>query len=279
MAPLTDWIGRSEERRDHLAVQPCRFMQATLGHEPTLAKGDALPQLWHWLYFLEAKPLHQLGRDGHPTKGEFLPPVSLPRRMWAGGRFEFHSPLILGKDVTKRSTIKSISEKEGRSGSLCFVTVAHEVFQDGALAMTEEHDIVYREDPSQAAPKVAPKAAAKAAPTDASFSETVQPSEVMLFRYSALTFNGHRIHYDSAYAQQVEGYEGLVFHGPLTATLLVDLARRQTGRMPRAFEFRGTAPLSGLPAFHIEGRDEGQGTVLWARRWDGALAMTAQALF
>lgn len=275
MAGLDDWIGRSEQRDDVLHAQPCRFMQATLDLEQTLEDGDALPPLWHWLFFLEAKRLGVLGRDGHPAKGEFLPPVSLPRRMWAGGRFVFHQPLIIGQAATKISTIKSITEKNGRSGPLCFVTVAHEISQHGHLCMQEEHDIVYREDPSPDAPQVQPTMA----PEGAEFSELVQPSEVMLFRYSALTFNGHRIHYDSTYAREVEGYEGLVFHGPLTATLLVNLAQQKTGLAVKVFSFRGTAPLSGLGAFHLEGRQGGTEIELWARRGDGALAMTAQAEF
>lgn len=275
MAGLDDWIGRSEQREDVLRAQPCRFMQATLDLEPSLSDGDALPPLWHWLFFLEAKPMGTLGRDGHPAKGEFLPPVSLPRRMWAGGRFAFHQPLIIGQAATKTSTIKSITQKDGRSGPLCFVTVAHEVSQNDNLCMTEEHDIVYREDPSPDAPPVKPAPA----PDGAEFSERVQPSEVMLFRYSALTFNGHRIHYDSAYGQQVEGYEGLVFHGPLTATLLVNLAQQKTGLSAKEFSFRGTAPISGMTAFNLEGRQGGTGVELWARRGDGALAMTAQAVF
>ncbi len=148
MTGLDDWIGRTEQRTDVLHAQPCRFMQATLGREASLTDGDALPPLWHWLFFLEAKPLGALGRDGHPAKGEFLPPVSLPRRMWAGGRFAFHQPLIIGRAASKTSTIKNIAEKQGRSGPLCFVTVAHEIHQDGGLCVVEEHDIVYRADPA-----------------------------------------------------------------------------------------------------------------------------------
>jgi len=283
---LDDWIGRTEQRTDVLHAQPCRFMQATLGREASLTDGDALPPLWHWLFFLEAKPLGALGRDGHPAKGEFLPPVSLPRRMWAGGRFAFHQPLIIGRAASKTSTIKNIAEKQGRSGPLCFVTVAHEIHQDGGLCVVEEHDIVYRADPDPD-PDLHPSGTAPTpiqapiqAPADPAFSEQIQPSEVMLFRYSALTFNGHRIHYDSDYARRVEGYEGLVFHGPLTATLLVDLSLRHVGQTPRSFSFRGTAPLSGLAAFHIQGRNDDEGkTELWARRADGALAMTAQTVF
>ncbi|WP_320178926.1 MaoC family dehydratase N-terminal domain-containing protein [Roseovarius pacificus] len=277
MSPAVEsWIGRTETNNDTLRTEPAHFMQATIGREATLQAGDSLPPLWHWLYFLEAKPLGELGRDGHPKKGGFLPPVVLPRRMWAGGRFEFHAPAPLGAVVTKRSTIKNIVEKNGRSGALCFVTVLHELFlEDGTLALTEEHDIVYREDPHPDAPKPAPTPA----PTQAKVSEVVTPSQVMLFRYSALTFNGHRIHYDVDYARSVEGYEGLVFHGPLTATLLIDLAARTFGQAPKSFEFRGLAPLAGLQPFHIEGNCDGGAMQLWARRYDGAKSVQAVAKF
>lgn len=273
---VESWIGRSEDHTDTLRSEPARFMQATLGRAPSLMEGDDLPPLWHWLYFLEAKPLGELGRDGHPQKGGFLPPVALPRRMWAGGRFTFHRPLPLGGVASKTSTIRNIVEKSGRTGDLCFVTVLHELFlEDGELALSEEHDIVYREDPNPDAPPPTPAMA----PETAEVSEEITPSQVMLFRYSALTFNGHRIHYDVDYARQVEGYDGLVFHGPLTATLLVDLAARTVGRAPKTFEFRGLAPLAGMQPFHIEGRHSGDGMTLWARRHDGALAMKASATF
>lgn len=275
MADMTDWIGREERREDVLRAQPARFMQAVLDRTPDLEAGDALPPLWHWLYFLDAKRASELGRDAHPKKGGFLPPVDLPRRMWAGGRFTFHAPLLLGTQAAKRSVIKTIEEKKGRTGRLCFVTVCHEFTQGGALALSEEHDIVYREDPD---PNAAPPEPFPA-PDNAVFSEDITPDEALLFRYSALTFNGHRIHYDAEYARNVEGYEGLVFHGPLTATLLVDLAMRHAGTAPRSFEFRGLAPLAGLHPFHIEGRLESGAGDLWARRHDGALAMRARAAF
>lgn len=270
------WIGRSESHSDILRPEPARFMQATLGQEPSLGIGDPLPPLWHWLYFLDAKPLDQLGRDGHPKKGGFLPPVTLPRRMWAGGRFAFHTPLLLGARVKKRSTIKAITEKSGRSGELCFVTVVHEVLaEDGTIALTEEHDIVYREDPKPNASKPAQPIA----PADAEVSEVVTPSEVMLFRYSALTFNGHRIHYDVDYARTVEGYDGLVVHGPLTATLLADLASRIVCKPLKTFAFKGLSPITGMAPFHLEGRASDNGLDLWARRHDGANAMQARATF
>lgn len=279
MVDLTDWIGKSEERREILGQGPAQFMAATLGREDRLTVNSALPPLWHWLYFLEAKPLSALGRDGHPQKGGFLPPVDLPRRMWAGGRFRFHAPLRLGVDTLKRSTVVNVVEKSGRSGALCFVTLRHEILQGGELALSEEHDIVYREDPASDAPTPS----LRPAPTTARLSETVHPSPVLLFRYSALTFNGHRIHYDVDYARQTEGYEGLVFQGPLTATLLVDLAMRDAGREadrpPKTFSFRGLAPISGMSAFHIEAEGADDARKLWARRSDGALAMQAEATF
>jgi len=274
-----DWIGRRTEARDILQVRPARLMQATLDREPSLGEGDMLPPLWHWLYFLDACRAGDLGRDGHARKGAFLPPVPLPRRMWAGGRLRFHAPLILGREARKRSEIIAIEEKQGRSGRLCFVTVAHHVFQDvfqgDRLALSEEHDIVYREAPSPHAPVPPPLPVCEGA----AFSRRVVPDAVMLFRYSALTFNGHRIHYDAAYARAVEGYEGLVFHGPLMATLLLDLACTQTGLQPQGFSFRGVAPVVGMRPFDLEGRQDGTALRLWAKRADGALAMSAVAHF
>jgi 3-methylfumaryl-CoA hydratase len=272
---LQNWVGREVQSRDLLRSEPSRFMQATLDREPSLEDGDALPPLWHWLYFLEAKRASELGRDAHPKKGGFLPPISLPRRMWAGDRFTFHAPVIIGKDVLKRSTIKNIVEKKGRSGNLCFVTVEHAIFQDEQLVLIEEQDIVYREDPKPGTPKPVP-APAQGKPE---FSQVITPTQVMLFRYSALTFNGHRIHYDIDYARDVEGYDGLVFHGPLTATLLVELASAQMGRNPKTFEFRAQSPISGPQPFQIEGRCDGNTIILWARGHDNALAMSASAHF
>ncbi|MCP4182791.1 MAG: acyl-CoA dehydrogenase [Hyphomicrobiales bacterium] len=272
---LQNWIGHEVQTPDLLRSQPAQFMQATLDYQPSLQNGDVLPPLWHWLYFLEAKPASELGRDAHPRKGGFLPPVPLPRRMWAGGRIEFHAPLIIGKDVLKRSTIRNVVEKKGRSGNLCFVTVEHAVYQDEKLVLNEEQDIVYREDPKPDTPIPEPATA----PGNPKFSRIITPTQVMLFRYSALTFNGHRIHYDVDYARDVEAYDGLVFHGPLTATLLVDLASVQMGRNPKYFEFRAQSPISGLQAFRIEGHCDGDTITLWARGSDNALAMSASAHF
>lgn len=274
---LTSWIGRTEERRDIIRAEPATFLGATLDLDMrAFANGDALPPLWHWLYFLSAEPRSKLGRDGHAKKGGFLPPVSLPRRMWAGGRFEFHRPLAIGSTATKRSTIKDIVTKKGRSGELCFVTVSHEISDPAGLCMSEAQDLVYREDPK---PDAVPPARLHA-PADADVSETFLPDTVLMFRFSALTFNGHRIHYDRDYARNVENYLDLVFHGPLTALLLAGLAARLAETMTMArFSFRAVAPLFVNSPFTLNANHSENGFDLWAADADNTLAMTAIAEF
>lgn len=276
---LSQWVGKTETAHDVIAPKPTHLMEMTLDRQPSLAEGDPLPSLWHWIYFLSSAPMSGLGRDGHPAVGGFLPPVGLPRRMWAGGRFTFASPLPIGAQATKLSTIDKVALKEGRSGPLCFVTVRHQVSVRGEECFTEEHDIVYREDPAPGSPTPKPTAP----PEDATVSETIIPSEVMLFRYSALTFNGHRIHYDLDYCRDVEGYPGLVFHGPLTATVLAGLAERSAGKALRRFSFRAVSPLFHTAPFGIHGKlsehGSGSGMSLWATTPDGHLAMSAEATF
>lgn len=270
---LTDWIGRQETKTDCLTAAAAARMHVTLGKGgPPPGDGDPIPPAWHWLLFADAKPPAELGRDGHPRRGGFLPPVELPRRMWAGGRLAFAAPLPVGGEITRRSTIKDVTEKSGKSGALCFVTVRHEFSSGGAVCLTEEHDIVYREDPGPDAPAPTPPEA----PGDADATETITPDPVLLFRYSALTFNGHRIHYDVDYCREVEGYPGLVFHGPLTATLLLDLAERTAGKVA-AFSFRAVSPLFDTAPFSIACKKDGDTLSLWAVNPDGRLAMTADA--
>ncbi|QUJ77918.1 MaoC family dehydratase N-terminal domain-containing protein [Sulfitobacter albidus] len=251
-------------------------MQMTLDRDATLDDGMALPALWHWLYFLETAPLSGLGRDGHPAKGGFLPPVALPRRMWAGGRLGFMRPLVLGEEARKISTIRAVTPKNGRSGPLCFVTVRHEIAGPDGPALWEEHDIVYRADPAPG-----PPAATPTDPVGADWETTRQivPSEVMLFRYSALTFNGHRIHYDRDYATGVEGHAGLVVHGPLIATLLADLATSRRGDRMRAFSFRAVAPVFDTAPFTLHARGDGPREELAAATAEGRIAMRATATF
>lgn len=273
---LRQWTGREETSDATLHVGPANLMEMTLDRAPTLAEGDPLPPLWHWLYFLQSTRLSGLGRDGHPAKGGFLPPVALPRRMWAGGRFGFADDVHIGDRAQKRSVIKDVALKRGRSGALCFVTVRHEVGTDGATAFWEEHDIVYREDPApDAPPRLTDPAGGNWTQTEA-----VTPSEVMLFRYSALTFNGHRIHYDRDYARDVEGHAGLVVHGPLIATLLIDLAQRmRDGARPKTFAFRAASPLFDTAPFTLHARPSGDTVNLAAGTPDGRIAMQATASF
>ena len=266
-------MGRAETRSDEVTAAPVAALAATLDLEiPYPQTGDPLPPLWHWLYFLPFHRQSELGADGHARRGGFLPPVDLPRRMWAGGRVEFHQPLRVGETITRTSRIVEVKFKEGRSGPLVFVLVRHEIDNADGLALTEEHDIVYRDHPRPGDP--AP--ALQASPADAEWERVVQPDDVLLFRYSALTFNGHRIHYDRRYATEVEGYPGLVVHGPLIATLLVELLR---SRIVKKFEFRAVSPIFDIAPFSVAGKPEPDGKLirLWAANPSGALAMTATA--
>jgi len=271
---LRQWIGRSEIRTDTVTAAPVAAMSATLDREdPEPHSGTELPPLWHWLYFLPLARQSELGPDGHSRRGGFLPPVPLPRRMWAGGRFEFRQPLRVGEDITRVSRITDISAKEGRSGRLVFVAVRHEISNARGEALVEEHDIVYRDNPQPGA--TAPKP--QPAPTDAAFEREIVPDPVLLFRYSALTFNGHRIHYDRPYVTEVEGYPGLIVHGPLLATLLLDLLRRSLPAVCVArFDFRAIRPVFDIHRFVVCGRPDSDGCVaLWVRDHEGCLTTEA----
>lgn len=269
------WIGRTEERADTVTAVPMAALAATLDRDdPAPERGTLLPPLWHWLYFLPVHRQSELGPDGHPRRGGFLPPVALPRRMWAGSRLRFEAALCVGDAVTRTSRIAAVTAKSARSGPLVFVTVQHRIDNAAGLAIEEEHDIVYR----GLVPPGAPTTEPPPAPTDDSFAREIDPDEALLFRYSALTFNGHRIHYDRSYVTGVEGYPGLVVHGPLIATLLVDEARRQRpGLVVRRFEFKAVQPLFDIAPFALCCRF-GSGTEidLWARGYDGRLAMSAR---
>ncbi len=272
---LRSWIGRTESRTDRATAAPVAALSATLDRgDPEPVDGTAVPPLWHWLYFLPSSPLSEAGPDGHPKRGGFLPPVPLPRRMFAGGRFEFHRPLRVGDTISRASRITDVSGKEGRSGTLVFVTVRHEIANDKGVALTEEHDIVYRATPRADAPVPKPTPA----PSGETFSREIAPDPVLLFRYSALTFNSHRIHYDRPYVTQTEGYPGLVVHGPLIATLLVDLLRRsQPGANVARFSFRAVRPLFDIHRFTVCGSRDGGRVALWARDHEGWLTMEASA--
>jgi 3-methylfumaryl-CoA hydratase len=271
---LRQWVGRRETRTDLITAAPLVALAATLDRDDA---ATAVPPLYHWLYFLPVVPMGQVGPDGHPTRGGFLPPVPLRRRMWAASRLVFHGPLQVGDKVARSSEITDVQLKEGKSGALVFVKLKHAVMSaTGVAAVTEEQDIVYRDDPRPGASE----APAKPAPQDAAWRREVRPDPVLLFRYSALTFNGHRIHYDRSYANDVEGYPGLVVHGPLIATLLVDqLHRHLPGATLATFEFRAVRPLFDVAAFELCGQPahDGRSVRLWARDAGGALCMDASA--
>jgi len=275
MDHLSEWVGRTETRDDQATAAPIAALSATLDRDdPAPLPGSDVPPLWHWVYFLPLAKQSAIGPDGHAQRGGFLPPVPLPRRMFAGGRLEFHHPLHVGDEITRTSRITDVSGKEGRSGKLVFVTVRHDISNAQGVALTEEHDIVYREDPKAGAYV----ANLRQARSDETFSREIVPDPVLLFRYSALTFNAHRIHYDRPYVTGVEGYPGLVVHGPLIATLLVDLLRRSLPQARvRRFNFRAMRPLFDIYPFTACGRRDGDRVALWARDHAGWLAMDASA--
>jgi 3-methylfumaryl-CoA hydratase len=276
---LQQWVGKTESVGARVNAVTANALAATLDRADRFDTGANLPPLWHWVYFWHAAPQAELGPDGHPQRGGFLPPVPLPRRMWAGGRLTFAKPLQVESDAVRSSQVASVATKHGATGPLVFVTVRHELAQEGQLCITEEHDIVYRGLPQPGSAAPAPKMAPPDA--EAAWSRTITPDPVLLFRYSALTFNGHRIHYDRSYVTEVEGYPGLIVHGPLIATLLVDLLQRNLPQSRIAsFSFRAVGPLFDIEPFTVCGSPDADGhTVrLWARNMRGELAMQAEAL-
>ena len=274
---LSRWIGKKETRYDTVALSPAQRMLATLDDMTTeLPEGSPLPLLWHWLYFLSDAPMSAIGPDGHPKRGGFLPPVELPYRMFAGARFIFHSPLLIGKKARRESKILSIDHKEGRDGPLIFVNISHEIFQGGKLCMEEQCDLVYLG--ARAPHKPASSKGKRPELNPRAIVKTITPDPVLLFRFSALTFNSHRIHYDRPYAVSEEGYPNLVVHGPLVAVLLMELVRKHIEAPVQAFSFKGRAPLfEGAPFRLIAIPDDGR-VVLRAEGPDGSTATEAEAL-
>ncbi|HVW57702.1 MAG TPA: MaoC family dehydratase N-terminal domain-containing protein [Rhizobiaceae bacterium] len=274
----SDSVGRTERSVALIAAKQVEALASTLDLDTVPGGGSAVPPGWHWLFFNPFVRRSELGADGHPRRGGFLPDVKLPRRMWAGGRLVYHKPLSVGEQAVRESEITKVAAKSGRAGSLVFVTVRHVIKHDGVVAIEEEQDIVYREAPTPDAPK--PQSTP--APEGADWSESVVPDPTLLFRYSALTSNGHRIHYDQSYARNEEGYRDLIVHGPLIATLLQGLAVRcrPEARLLR-FAFRAMAPLFVDRGFHIEAAriPNSSALSLWTRGPDGELAMKAEAEF
>jgi len=277
MNDLTAWIGRTETLHDTLHPTPVAALHATFDHPDALVEvGTPLPPLWHWLYFLPLHRQSEIGPDGHARRGGFLPPVPLPRRMWAGSQLQWLAPIRVGDQVSRTSTIADVSTKTGRTGALVFVKVRHEVRCNGAAgpALVEFHDIVYRE--AQRPDDVPPPP--QAAPTDAAWRRELVPDDVLLFRYSALTFNGHRIHYDRRYVTEVEGYPGLVVHGPLIATLLLDLLQRERpDARVTGFQFKALRPTFDGRPMSVNGQPsaDGRSVRLWASDHEGWLTMDA----
>lgn len=275
----SDWVGRSQSEADVIASAPLNGLNALLDRDSRVGSGEDVRPCAHWLYFLPFTRQSEMGEDGHPRRGGFLPPIDLPRRMWAGSRLEFPGVLRTGDVATRTSTILSVSPKVGRSGRMVFVTVRHEVAGPCGVAVREDQDIVYREP----APAGGGAGDAKSVSAEHTFlaedRRTIAPTELMLFRFSALTFNGHRIHYDLPYATGVEGYPGLVVHGPLIATLLLDLVlERYPASRLRAFRFRAVSPLFAPEHFEIARAPIAGGKVaLRACSRSGATAMAAEA--
>jgi 3-methylfumaryl-CoA hydratase len=275
VAQLQKWVGKTETASARVTPTPVAALSATLDMDnPAPHPGDAVPPLWHWLFFLPIHRQSELGPEGHAIKGDFLPPVPLPRRMWAGGRFEFHHRLRVGETIARRSRIIDVQHKVGHTGPLVFVVVRHEISNAKGIALTEEQDIVFRDHskPGDSTPVT------QSAPADSAWERVVRPDDVLLFRYSALTFNAHRIHYDRRYATEAEGYPGLVVHGPLIATMLLDLLRRNMpdARLAR-FTFRSVTTLFDTGPFSLCGKPESGGKTisLWAKNSRDRLAMIA----
>jgi len=271
-ATVAQWVGRTETMQDIATASPLAGLSTALDHPVPLRPPEVVPPLGHWMYFLPRTRQSDIGDDGHPRRGGFLPPVNLPRRMWAAGDVWFHRAIPVNVPVTRRSSILDVARKDGKSGRLVFVKVAHEITTPGGVAVTETQDIVYREASSTgAADATAPPPAAPA------WERVVTPDSVLLFRYSALTFNAHRIHYDREYARHEEGYPGLVVHGPLTATLLMDLFLRYNPdtRVTR-FRFRARRPVFDNHPLTLCGAPRQGGADLWALDHTGVVAMTAE---
>lgn len=274
---VMDWIGRTEDTVDYTTPSGVARMSATLDRDdPPPRNGDPLPPGWHWIYFNATPLARNIRPDGHPLLGDFWPPVGLPRRMFAGARMTFHKPLKLGEEVNRRAEITSITEKEGRNGRLAFVGLRVAFEGSEGIAITEEQDIVYRPEPGpndQPPPPQSP-------PENPTFSRVLTPDPVLLFRFSAMTFNGHRIHYDHPYVTGVEKYAGLVVHGPLMAILMVDLLRREIPDLDHrleSFSYRGMRPVTATGDITIAALQDGNTISTWVTDIEGYIGMKGEA--
>lgn len=279
----SEWIGQKQRVEDIIDLNRAQAMNATLNvSADTIQHGTALPHLWHWLYFWELMQHEGLSNDGHAKRGGFLPPIQLPRRMWAGGQLEFLHPLNIGANAERQSKIENIENKEGKSGKLSFVTVAHEIVSEGKCCIREKQTIVYREaaKPSETSSGRQKQITPPPTAPIADFSREIKPDPLLLFRYSALTFNAHRIHYDRGYVTEDEGYPGLLVHGPLLATLLIQLAGEQfPERRIVGFNFRAVGPTFDFEPFSINGKAPTEDGLieLWIANKAGEICMKATA--
>lgn len=267
-------------QKDFITPDVLNRMSLTLDYDMEFSEGDVLPKLWHWLYFLPRVKASEAGVDGHPKTGGFIPAIEgLDRRMWAGSRFWFHNDMVASKEAIKESEVVKVTEKQGRSGRLGFVLVRHEYYQDDKHILSEEHDIVYKQEPESDTTVEMVNAGLKAPEKTAQWSETIVPDPLLLFKYSALTFNGHRIHYDRDFCKKDFGFPGLVVHGPLLSTLLMELVRKN---LPQAnvleYAFRAKGPVFEFQPFKVEGCQEGNKIFLWVVNDSGLETMSAEAV-
>lgn len=271
---LKVWQGNQAIKLDTITLHPAQALAAALGREQLPQIGDPLPALWHWLYFLDTPSPDNTDSDGHIKKGGFLPPVPLPRRMWASGHLDFKAPLIIGDTYKKVSTVESIEVKEGRSGTLIFVKLQHSLYQEERLCICEEQNLVYRDIPS--GPLVLPP---PTLPSETpQWNQTLAPDPILLFRYSALTYNSHRIHYDRNYAVEQEGYPALVVQGPLLATLLMELLYTKLPHQAVShFSFSAKRPSFDIHPMQLQGKIAGDKILLWNIDQDDAVCMSADA--
>ncbi|WP_029355643.1 MaoC family dehydratase N-terminal domain-containing protein [Bosea sp. 117] len=273
MEGIESWIGRTETATTRLDGWPLAGLMATLDLDAAVDDGAILPPTAHWLYFQPSAPQSMLGEDGHPQRGGFLPPIELPRRMWAASEIAYHLPLRVGDVIEKRSCIADVSVKQGRSGTLAFVTVTHDYVRNGTVLLSEAQKLVYRDAPAPGEPAPPPQPT----PEGGLWSHPATPDSRMLFRYSAVTFNAHRIHYDAPYAVEIEGYPGIVVHGQLTATLLIHALIKEKPEMRiGSYAFRAVRPIFAGTPIRLEGKADGNGFRLWARDETGALCVEGQ---
>lgn len=271
---LQGWVGKEETKEDDISLFPAQALAAALNNEHVPQKGDVLPPFWEWLYFLPTPRGDATGLDGHPDKGGFLPPVPLPRRMWAAGEVECYQALIIGRPATRCSTIESVELKSGSTGTLVFVNVRHDISQQGVLCISQVQNIVYREQPTEKT-ELPP---GKSASAEFDHMALIKPNPVLLFRYSALTYNGHRIHYDRDYSVDEELYPALVVHGPLLVTLLLELKRQHFDNdVLKSFKFRAVRPTFDTASFSVSAKRTGSDLALWSADESGSVCMTIKA--